>query len=121
MRDIESFEDIKSIVDKQYAGLISDETTSRHFKELDFDTHLPRIYNFWTFILEVDPINHPYKGSAFEPHTRLGLTVEDFRIWQHYLKDAILSQFEGPVAVKMLQKAEQLGMMFEYKLGLLDK
>lgn len=118
--DITTFEDVQLIVNKQYEQLIADPRTGRHFKELNFDDHFPRIYNFWSFILGIDAENHSYKGSAFEPHTHLSLTHQDFIDWQKYLKIAVEERFEGAMADLMLQKAEQLGMMFEYKLGLLD-
>lgn len=118
-RDIATFEDIQLIVNKQYELLIADPQTGRHFKELNFEEHFPRIYNFWSFILGVDAENHAYRGSAFEPHTHLSLTHQDFIDWQRYLKITVDENFKGPKAEMMLQKAEQLGMMFEYKLGLL--
>jgi truncated hemoglobin YjbI len=118
--DIVLFEDVQKVVNRQYEQLIADPQTGRHFKELNFEEHFPRIYNFWSFILGIDPENHAYKGSAFEPHTHMNLTHQDFNDWQKYLKIAVEERFEGPTANLMLQKAEQLGMMFEYKLGLLD-
>jgi truncated hemoglobin YjbI len=118
--DIASFEDVQLVVNRQYDQLIADPQTGRHFKELNFEEHLPRIYNFWSFILGIDPENHSYRVSAFEPHTHMNLTHQDFIDWQKYLKTAVEERFEGATATLMLQKAEQLGMMFEYKLGLLD-
>jgi truncated hemoglobin YjbI len=117
--DIVTFEDVQFVVNKQYEQLIADSQTGRHFKELNFEEHLPRIYNFWSFILGIEPEVHSYRGSAFEPHTHMNLNHEDFNDWQKYLKIAVQERFEGPTADLMLQKAEQLGMMFEYKLGLL--
>jgi truncated hemoglobin YjbI len=118
-KDITTYKDVCEIVDNQYNQLLNHPVASRHFKTLNLNEHLPRIYNFWSFILEVDSINHSYKGSAFEPHVRLNLTQEDFEIWQQCLKNAVLGNFEGETAVKMLNKAEQLGVMFQYKLGIL--
>lgn len=118
-KDITTFEDVCEIVDNQYNQLLNHPVAGRHFQDLNLEEHLPRIYNFWSFILEVDPVNHAYKGSAFEPHVRLNLTPEDFEVWQLCLKNAVLGKFEGETAVKMLNKAEQLGVMFQYKLGIL--
>jgi truncated hemoglobin YjbI len=118
--DIASFEDVQTVVNRQYEQLIADPQTGRHFKVLNFEEHLPRIYNFWSFILGIDPENHAYKGSAFEPHTHMSLTHRDFNDWQRFLKIAVEEKYEGPTASLMLQKAEQLGKMFEYKLGLLE-
>jgi hypothetical protein len=87
---------------------------------LNLSEHLPRIYTFWTFILDIDAINHPYQGSAYGVHSKLGLQNLDFEIWQECLKAAVTTQFSGEKANLMIEKATQLGMMFQYKLGLLD-
>lgn len=120
MRDIQSFEDVGKVVDLQYKQLLENDLTRKHFEHLNLPEHLPRIYNFWTFILDIDAANHPYQGSAFGVHAKLGLQNLDFEIWQNCLKHAVESQFQGEKASLMLEKANQLGMMFQYKLGLID-
>ena len=110
---------IKQIVDQQYAQLLVNEKTNTYFAHLILEEHLPRIYDFWCFVLDVDAKDHVYKGSAFEPHSKLGLENVDFEIWQQCLKNAVMSNFIGEKANLMLEKAAQLGMMFQYKLGLL--
>jgi hypothetical protein len=87
---------------------------------LNLSEHLPRIYTFWTFVLDIDAINHPYQGSAYGVHEKLGLENIDFEVWQDCLKMAVTAQFTGEKANLMIDKAIQLGMMFQYKLGLLD-
>lgn len=118
--DILNFSHVKQIVDQQYAQLLANEATNKHFSHLNLEAHLPRIYNFWCFILDVDAANHSYKGSAFEPHAKLGLQNIDFEIWQQCLQNAVKSNFIGEKANLMLEKASQLGLMFQYKLGLIS-
>lgn len=120
MTDIQSFEDVITVVDSQYKQLLENDLTRKYFEHLNLTEHLPRIYNFWTFILDIDAINHPYQGSAYGVHAKLELQNLDFEVWQNCLKSAVTSQFEGEKASLMLEKAIQLGMMFQYKLGLLD-
>lgn len=120
MSDIQSFEDVVKVVDLQYKQLLENDVTRKHFEPLNLSEHLPRIYTFWTFILDIDAINQPYQGSAYGVHAKLGLQNLDFEIWQNCLKNAVNSQFEGEKASLMLEKANQLGMMFQYKLGILN-
>ncbi len=120
MPDISNKADIEQIVREQYRCLLEDEYTSPVFAHLDLEEHFPKIFTFWSFILDVDAGNNPYRGSAFEPHTKLGLTAEHFTKWLHFLHTAINAKFEGPVAEKWIQKSNELGILFQYKMGLMD-
>jgi hemoglobin len=116
--DITSKADIEKIVRRQYRQLLEDEFTSPVFSHLDLEAHLPKIFTFWSFVLNIDAENNPYRGSAFEPHVKLGLTAEHFRLWLSYLHAAIGEHYSGPNAEKWIAKSNELGMMFMYKMGL---
>jgi hemoglobin len=120
MPDITNKSDVEWVVREQYGKLLEDAFTAPVFSHLNLEEHLPRIFMFWCFVLDIDAVNNPYKGSAFEPHTKLGLTAKHFEIWLHYLHAAIKGKYEGPVAEKWINKSNELGVMFQYKMGLLD-
>ncbi len=120
MPDITNKSDVEWVVQEQYGKLLEDAFTAPVFSHLNLEEHLPRIFMFWCFVLDIDAVNNPYKGSAFEPHTKLGLTAKHFEIWLHYLHAAIKGKYEGPVAEKWINKSNELGVMFQYKMGLLD-
>lgn len=120
MNDILSKADIELIVREQYNRLLSDEFTAPIFAHLDLEEHLPKIFTFWSFVLDIDAGNNPYRGSAFEPHTKLGLVAEHFTHWLNHLHNAIRENFEGPNAEKWIAKSNELGIMFQYKMGLMD-
>jgi hemoglobin len=120
-RPIASFLDIQFVVDEHYRQLLDDPYTSPKFQHVNLPEHMPRIYNFWSFILNVDAADHPYRGSAFEPHAPLNLERGHFEAWMKYLFNAIDSHYEGEVAEIWKEKASQMGMLFEYKLGLLKE
>jgi hemoglobin len=111
---------VEWVVREQYRKLLEDAFTAPVFSHLDLEEHLPRIFMFWCFVLDIDAANNPYRGSAFEPHTRLGLTAKHFEIWLHYLHGSIKEKFEGLNAEKWINKSNELGIMFQYKMGLLD-
>jgi len=120
MPDLTTKSDIEIIVREQYKKLLEDEYTVPVFSHLNLEEHLPRISMFWCFVLDIDAANNPYRGSAFEPHTRLGLTAKHFEIWLNYLHTAINEKYEGPNAEKWINKSNELGIMFQYKMGLID-
>ena len=119
MPDITNKSDVEWVVREHYRKLLEDEFTAPVFSHLDLEEHLPRIFMFWCFVLGIDAANNPYKGSAFEPHTKLGLTAKHFEIWLHYLHTAIKAKYEGPNAEIWITKSNELGIMFQYKMGLL--
>jgi hemoglobin len=120
MPDITNKSDVEWVVREQYAKLLEDAFTAPVFSHLNLEEHLPRIFMFWCFVLDIDAANNPYKGSAFEPHTKLGLTAKHFEIWLHYLHTAIMNNYNGPNAEKWINKSNELGIMFQYKMGLID-
>ncbi len=85
LRDISSRTDIQNVVRKQYAGLLEHPYTAPKFAHLNLDEHLPKIDDFWCFVLGIDAEKHPYRGSAFEPHVKLHLDDEDFNLWMQFL------------------------------------
>ena len=119
MPDITNKSDVEWVVREHYRKLLEDEFTAPVFSHLDLEEHLPRIFMFWCFVLGIDAENNPYKGSAFEPHTKLGLTAKHFEIWLHYLHTAIKAKYEGPNAEIWITKSNELGIIFQYKMGLL--
>lgn len=119
-KDVSTREDVSLVVREQYRQLLEDDFTAPVFAHLDLEEHLPRIFTFWCFILDVDAAGNPYRGSAFEPHAKLGLTAEHFTRWLRYLHSAIQERFEGPHAEKWIQKSNELGILFQYKMGLID-
>ena len=116
---ITSYQDIQSIVDEHYRLLLQDPYTSPKFLHVNLPEHMPRIYHFWSFILNIEADEHPYKGSAFEPHTHLDLEHGHFQTWLKYLFTALDQNYEGEVVDIWKEKARQMGLFFEYKLGIL--
>ena len=120
MNDINSKTDVELIVRKQYSLLLENHFTAPVFAHLNLEEHLPRIFTFWCFVLGIDASNNSYRGSAFEPHTKLGLTAQHFNLWLQFLHQTIRENFSGANADKWIQKSTELGLMFQYKMGLVD-
>lgn len=120
-RPVSTYIDICAVVDEHYRQLLENPITAPKFEHIDLPKHLPRIYHFWSFLLNIEPEEHPYKGSAFEPHARLELEHVHFEIWMSCLFNAIDMKHDGEVAALWKEKAKQMGLLFEYKLGLLKE
>ena len=120
MNDINSKTDVERIVREQYRLLLENPFTAPVFAHLNLEEHLPRIFTFWCFVLDIDAADNPYRGSAFEPHTKLGLTAEHFNLWLQFLHQTIRENYNGVNADKWIQKSTELGLMFQYKMGLVD-
>lgn len=74
--DIQNAADIEKMVRRQYALLLTDETTAPKFAGLDLEHHFPRIIGFWKMVVLAEPM--AYTGNAFDPHKRLGLEKVHF-------------------------------------------
>lgn len=118
--DISHKADIEYVVREQYRKLLENTFTSPVFSHLNLEEHLPKIFTFWSFVLDIDAGENGYRGNAFEPHTKLGLTAEHFTLWLQYLHETIQEKYEGENATKWMNKSNELGLMFQYKMGLIN-
>jgi hemoglobin len=120
MLEITNKGDVEWVVREQYRKLLEDPFTASVFSHLNLEEHLPKIFIFWCFVLDIDAAGNPYRGSAFEPHTNLGLTAKHFELWLQYLHRSIQEKYTGANAEKWINKSNELGIMFQYKMGLLN-
>ncbi|MEN9511548.1 MAG: hypothetical protein RLZZ370_1367 [Bacteroidota bacterium] len=118
LSDVSNRAQVQQVVRQQYAALLKHPHTAGKFAHLNLEEHLPKIFDFWCFVLGIDAAEHPYRGSAFEPHVKLQLDNEDFHLWMQFLFEAIDAAHSGPVAADWKKRAEQMGILFRHKLGL---
>lgn len=113
MKDISTYSDIETLVSKFYDKLLNDPITSVKFHHLDIVNHLPKIVDFWAFIL----IDKPgYTGNVFDKHLPLNLEPQHFEIWVKYWIDTVHQLYEGPKAELAIQRAQILSYTFQSKL-----
>lgn len=118
--DIETPEDIENMVNNFYSKVNDDLLLSPIFNEMaevDWPHHLPKMYQFWNFIILGIP---GYKGQPFPPHTRFSLTALHFQKWLQLFKENVDDMFEGPNAEIAKSKAVHIAGVFQHKLGLTD-
>lgn len=116
--DITTKSDIIKLVDTFYAKVVADPMLGPAFNEVakvDWDSHLPRMYEFWETILFSKP---GYKGNPAEIHNQLSekmeahgtpLTRDHFNHWIGMFQETVDELFEGERAERAKKSAYQQG------------
>lgn len=113
LKDIENYEDIELLVSNFYGKLLEDPITKDKFQHLDIKAHLPKIVDFWAFIL----IDKPgYIGNVFDKHLHLNLELTHFERWIEFWTKTVNELFKGPKAELAVQRALLLSYTFQSKL-----
>ncbi|MBJ6119843.1 group III truncated hemoglobin [Pontibacter sp. BT310] len=119
-RDIENEDDIKVLVDTFYDHVNEDDLLGpvfNDFAKIDWDHHLPVMYNFWSTVLFG---SMTYKGQPFPKHMRLPIAKEHFTRWIELFVKTVDELYEGAKAEETKQKALSIAQVFQMRLGLMD-
>ena len=121
MKDITTKEDIIFLVDQFYGKAIEDERIGVFFTTvvpLNFDEHLPVMYNFWESVLLGGT---SYKGNPMlkhiELHRKQALQEEHFTQWLTLWEQAIDEHFIGSVAETAKTRARSIKAIMQHKLN----
>lgn len=102
--DIKTREDIIMLVNAFYQKVNQDALLSPYFNEvakINWDHHLPNMYNFWETVLLGKPAYH---GNPLKKHVLLhqmkALTAEAFSKWLMLFHKTIDEHFQGSIAQK---------------------
>jgi hemoglobin len=114
MKDIETEEDISRWMNAFYEKLLVDEVTAPKFKDLDLPAHMPRLVQFWAFVL-LDKSG--YSTNVFEKHIHLQLEKEHFDVWLNYFRATTDEMFKGERAETAKQRVTLLATTFINKLS----
>lgn len=108
-RDIETREDLENLLREFYAVATRDERIGHHFAELDLETHLPVIVNFWEKILFGNPV---YFGNPLAVHQTLHekspLKLEHFQRWFEIFSQTIDALYAGKMADNAKLRAKMI-------------
>ncbi len=118
LHDIETNEDIELLVSNFYEKLLTDPITKEKFQQVDVKAHLPKIVDFWAFILLDKP---GYTGNVFDKHVPLNLEPVHFERWIGWWTSIVNELFKGPKAELAVQRAILLSYTFKSKLFGKDK
>lgn len=113
MKDIETFTEIHFLIERFYEKLMSDEHIGHFFQSLDLTDHIPRVADFWAFIL----IDKPgYSGNMMQAHAKLNLTESDFEHWLLLFHETIDTYFQGEKANLAKERSKLIAWTMKSKL-----
>ncbi len=111
--DISNRQDIVKLLRYFYDRLLDDPTTHHIFKDIDMESHIPVIADFWSMVL-LGEMN--YKGNPFEKHIPLDLEKKHFDCWLDHFTTSIDHFYSGEKADLAKQRAYSIAYIFQSKL-----
>ena len=112
MKEIESKEDVELLVDTFYQKLVKDDLVSHFFANLNLPEHLPRVVQFWSFIL-LDEAG--YSANMMEKHARLDLDAASFDRWLKLFHETVDQFFTGEKATLAKQRSSLVAWTMKTK------
>lgn len=119
--DIRNSEDIKLLVDTFYTKINQDLLLAPIFNDvakIDWDTHLPRMYEFWKMILLG---SRNYEGQPMAVHVQLSKMTEmgepQFARWLSLFYQTVDELFAGANAQQAKERANTIAQTMKYKIA----
>ena len=106
MNDISNKDDIRLFVDSFYGKVLKDDLLSPFFKNLNFEKHMPKMVDFWSFVL-LDEAG--YTTNVTEKHLNMPLEKCHFDQWICLFHETIDELFAGEKAELAKQRASLIG------------
>ncbi len=114
MRDITTKNDIVDFVNAFYEKVMRNELLSPFFKNLNFEKHLPKMVDFWAFVL----LDHAgYTTNVTDKHMQFRLTKDHFEQWISLFNGTLDELFAGEKVEMAKQRAAVIGWTIENKLN----
>jgi hemoglobin len=121
MRDIQSEEDIKILIDKFYTKVVADPVIGYIFTEviaLSWKKHIPIMNSFWCSILLG---SNTYMGNPmikhFELNDKIPLTENHFNRWLQLWSATIDENFAGEKAEEAKTRARNIAGIMQHKIA----
>lgn len=111
--DIESKNDVEVLVNAFYDKVLKNETIAPFFKRLNFSKHLPKMVNFWCFVLLDQP---GYTTDVTKKHMHMPLQKEHFDAWLSLFNETVDELFDGVKAKMAKERAFLVGWTIQSKL-----
>lgn len=117
-RDIATRQDLVELLTEFYSLVIDDSEIGHHFVDLDLESHLPKIVNFWEKIIFGNPV---YFGNPLQVHQKLyeksPLEFEHFVRWVTVFGATVDRFFEGDNAELAKTRAKMIGHSLNQRLN----
>lgn len=113
MADIQTRDDIEKFISAFYGEVMGDESLTSFFINFDFEGHIPRMVDFWAFLI-LDQAG--YKGNVIEKHMGMPLNKEHFHRWVQIFESTLDQLFEGEKVKLTKEKLAVLKWTMENKV-----
>lgn len=112
MNDISTRAHIEVLMKTFYERLLKLEDMQPVFAAINFDVHLPKIIDFWEFVL-LDM--EGYKTNVFDKHLHLPIKSPQFDAWLEVFTKTVDDLYSGEKASLAKQRATVLAFTFKSK------
>jgi dephospho-CoA kinase len=113
---LKSREDVGLLVQKFYSLVLNDKILTPFFKKLDFDNHLPKMIDFWCFVLLGET---GYTTNVIEKHLNMPLKAEHFDQWLKLFHQTLNEYFEGENVEIAKQRAFTIAWTTKSKMNII--
>lgn len=117
-QDIKSRDDIQSLVDKFYDKVQKDELLSPVFSHVDWPSHLPTMYDFWSSMILGD---QSYRGNPLQKHLPLAIAPRHFDQWLKLFHETVDQLFSGDRAEEIKMRSQSIAGIFQVRMGLISR
>lgn len=113
VKNIQTYEDCLFLIEKFYDKLMVDDQIGHYFKGLPLNIHIPKVTDFWAFIL----IDKPgYSNNMMQAHAKLDLQPHDFERWLKLFHETIDQNFQGEKANLAKERSTLIAWTMRAKL-----
>lgn len=118
MKDIETREDLEFLLAEFYKVALNDKEIGHHFVDLDLETHLPIIVDFWEKVLFGKSIyfNNPLVVHQ-KLHEKSPLKLEHFQQWFKIFSTTVEKFFTGTQAENAKLRAKMIAHSLNQRLN----
>jgi hemoglobin len=113
MKEITNQEDVALLVHTFYDKVKRDEQLAPFFTHLDFETHMPKMIHFWSFVL-LDVSG--YTTNVTEKHLSMPLKKEHFERWLELFYETLDALFVGEKVKIAKDRAKIIAWTIESKV-----
>ncbi|MGI8469107.1 MAG: group III truncated hemoglobin [Pyrinomonadaceae bacterium] len=119
MKDIETRQDLELLLARFYKIATKDAKIGHHFDDLNLETHLPVIVNFWEKVLFGKPVyfNNPLEIHQIL-HKKFPLKPEHFRRWVEIFGATVDKLFGGEQAENAKLRAGMIAHSLNQRINL---
>lgn len=113
-KEIENREDLVLLIDEFYSKLLKDNSISHFFVKLNLVEHLPKVVDFWAFVLLDE---NGYHVNVTEKHAHMKLKPEDFDKWVELFQATVDELFIGEKAKIAKERAQLVSWTMNSKFN----